>query len=758
MISRLSIVHRIYGGFGAIVLLLAFVGVAAFIGVQQLTNLFDQYRGTARQTLEIGDYVNDLSASRLAALKYRLNPSADAADTVVTLIEDVATTDADGLAVFEGNDAVLEAIAEVEGLAVAYGDAFSRLHAVTTEMEALDAEIEALAIEMRDQLSSLIGRLAAADNAEAAVGAGEAMEALMSVRLYAERFGRTGSPEILEAATAAVERAREKLSELRVSTLVQTIARSVTAQLATFDAQLEVYAGLVQTADAIVSDELDVLGPQMQVAYDTILAYEQQVQDALASQVDGQASVMTLQVLIVSGIGILFGLITAILVGRWLSKTIKQVTATMRRLADGDLDIQLDENQRHEIGQMIEALAVFRDNGKAVVAADAEKAAFARREAEANAIRDDLQTRIQRVVSAAVAGDFTSRIDQTYDEAGLQNVAESVNTLMQTVEAGLSETSKVLADMAEQNLSSRVTGDYRGAFGELKNSTNAMAEAFSDVVGRLRDTSRALKTATSEILTGANDLSERTTRQAATIEETAAAMEQLSGMVERNAEAAGDALGKTRSAAALAEKGGHVMEDATSAMERITTSSAKVSDIIKMIDDIAFQTNLLALNASVEAARAGEAGKGFAVVAVEVRRLAQSAAEASGEVKALIEQSASEVDGGSKLVAQAAETLLSIRNAVTENAELMRTISDASREQSAAISEVGTAVRQLDEMTQHNAALVEETNAAIEQTEAQATELDTIVAAFQLSDGGAGLEIWQADTDSTVVSMKRRAG
>src|SRR5262249_28164740 len=158
-------------------------------------------------------------------------------------------------------------------------------------------------------------------------------------------------------------------------------------------------------------------------------------------------------------------------------------------------------------------------------------------------------------------------------------------------------------------------------------------------------------------LAGANDLSERTTKQAATIEETSATMEQLASTVADNAKRAGEASSNAEEVTGTAEAGGKVMSQATEAMERITASSAKISNIIGLIDDIAFQTNLLALNASVEAARAGDAGKGFAVVAVEVRRLAQSAASASAEVKVLIEQSGTEVAGGTKLVAEAAGQL-----------------------------------------------------------------------------------------------------
>src|SRR5690606_30231970 len=209
-------------------------------------------------------------------------------------------------------------------------------------------------------------------------------------------------------------------------------------------------------------------------------------------------------------------------------------------------------------------------------------------------------------------------------------------------------------------------------------------------------------------------------------------MEQLATTVLQNAGRAREASVNAKGVVRAAEEGGEVMREADAAMERITESSARSSNIIGMIDDIAFQTNRLALNASVEAARAGEAGKGFAVVAVEVRRLAQSAAEASSEVKALIEQSETEVGAGNRLVAQAAKQLEAMVEAARASTALIDSMARDSQEQAAAIEEVNTAVRQLDEMTQHNAALVEQTNAAIEQTEAQASELDRIVDVFTL--------------------------
>ena len=295
----------------------------------------------------------------------------------------------------------------------------------------------------------------------------------------------------------------------------------------------------------------------------------------------------------------------------------------------------------------------------------------------------------------------------------------------------IAELTSSLARMAKGDLGGRIDHQFTGQYEQLRQAFNSSLEQLEDIVSGLRQASGALRTATAEILSGANDLSGRTTKQAATIEETSAAVEQLSSAVADNAKRAATASDKARSVSQNATEGGAVMNDATQAMTAIETSSSKISNIIGMIDDIAFQTNLLALNASVEAARAGDAGKGFAVVAVEVRRLAQSAASASSDVKALIEASAGEVRSGAQLVNLAAERLHDILAGAEESAVLIDAIATANRDQSGALEEVAVAVRQMDEMTQHNAALVEETNAAIEQTEAQAGELDRIVAVFR---------------------------
>jgi methyl-accepting chemotaxis protein len=440
---------------------------------------------------------------------------------------------------------------------------------------------------------------------------------------------------------------------------------------------------------------------------------------------------------LVVGGGVLLVLgLTGFFVARLLLAPVPRLAGVMETISAGDHEAHVPYVERsNEVGAMARAVEVFRINGlKMTEMTEEERLASQRRRIERTDMMVALQAAFGEVVDAAIAGDFSKRVHAQFADPELNSLAGSVNALVETVDRGLTETGEVLSQLAQADLRHRMVGNYQGAFAKLSADTNGVADKLSDVIGQLRVTSRALKMATGEILSGANDLSERTTKQAATIEETSAAMEQLASTVASNAQLAGEAGAQADSVSREAEQAGGVMSEANEAMERITQSSAKISNIIGMIDDIAFQTNLLALNASVEAARAGEAGKGFAVVAVEVRRLAQSAAQASAEVKELIERSAAEVSGGSRLVSSAAQRLAGMLGAVARNAEMMQTIARASREQAQAIEEVGTSVRLMDEMTQHNAALVEETNAAIEQTEAQAAQLDRVVDIFAVDE------------------------
>jgi methyl-accepting chemotaxis protein len=484
-----------------------------------------------------------------------------------------------------------------------------------------------------------------------------------------------------------------------------------------FGAQSAAADTLSKAIEAMSSDKLGNAGAEVDAAHASV---------SMSRITAGALSALVLAVAVAA----------ALVVLRRVLAPLGTLTVMMRRLAAGELDLAVSgTGRKDEIGAMAQAVEVFRENGLKVRAMGEEERALADAAQQRAVETAAMGQSVTAAVSAASRGDFSTRIPVDFAQENLNNLAGAVNTLMEMVDRGLVESGEVLSAAANADLTRRVTGNYEGAFLRLKDDTNSVADKLAEIVGRLKGTSGSLKLATGEILSGANDLSERTTKQAATIEETSAAMEQLASTVLQNAQRANEASGVAATVTRTAEEGGQVMTAANDAMERITASSVKISNIIGLIDDIAFQTNLLALNASVEAARAGEAGKGFAVVAVEVRRLAQSAAEASKEIKQLIDQSGKEVAGGSRLVADAASKLVAMLAAARSSNELMDSIARESREQASAIEEVTVAVRQMDEMTQHNAALVEEINASIEQTESQAGDIDRIVDIFTLAEG-----------------------
>ena len=267
----------------------------------------------------------------------------------------------------------------------------------------------------------------------------------------------------------------------------------------------------------------------------------------------------------------------------------------------------------------------------------------------------------------------------------------------------------------------------------LMAAVQKMQASMRGMVGQVRQSSDSIGTASSEIATGNQDLSTRTEQTAANLQQTASSMEQLTGTLRQSADAARQANQLASSAAEVAERGGSVVSQVVATMDEINTSSKKISDIIGTIDGIAFQTNILALNAAVEAARAGEQGRGFAVVAAEVRSLAQRSAEAAKEIKALIGASVGKVASGSRLVADAGSTMTEIVASVKRVTDIIGEITAASSEQSEGIGQVNTAVGNLDQMTQQNAALVEESAAAAESLRQQAHLLAQAVSSFKLS-------------------------
>ncbi len=347
-----------------------------------------------------------------------------------------------------------------------------------------------------------------------------------------------------------------------------------------------------------------------------------------------------------------------------------------------------------------------------------------------------VEEEIDRVVSAVSAGDFDHLISMT-DKAGFfHSLATGINQLTNTVSDSISEMEEVLESLADGHLSQRIRGGKQGAFGRLAGSTNITISRLDEIVTDIREVASIIASMAGEISNGNEDMSRRTEAQASSLEETASTMEEFTSSVKQNADSAQQANALSEDAKELAEKGGVVVDQAIEAMQEIIASSERISNIIGVINDIAFQTNLLALNASVEAARAGEQGRGFAVVATEVRNLAGRSAQAAKEIKELIQNSSEKVEYGTELVNQSGENLKAIVLAAQKVNDIVSEIAVASREQSVGVEQVNRAITDMDGVTQQNAALAEETSAVSHSLTEQAYKLEETVGFFNKDKKG----------------------
>jgi methyl-accepting chemotaxis protein len=436
-----------------------------------------------------------------------------------------------------------------------------------------------------------------------------------------------------------------------------------------------------------------------------------------------------------------------------LNSTIVSVNITMSEIAKGDLNSRITGSFRGDFNKIKTGMNMSLDtiqatlneviqvtnaisNGDLKQSVRGEyQGAFKDTKDSLNQTVDTLNKLVDEiesiVYSGADCGDFSVKMT-TYEKVGYsKRLAELINQLFATTEKSLNDVLRVSQSLAEGDLTKTIDDDYVGAFAATKAGMNSTVEHLRNLIGEIKDTSGVIASAADEISAGNNDLSHRTEEQAASLEQTAASMEELSVAVGENTDNAKKANQLAEGAATTATKGVQVVSDVVKTMATINESSHQIVDIITVIDDIAFQTNILALNAAVEAARAGESGRGFAVVAVEVRNLAQRAANAAGEIKRLIDHSVESIADGSKQVAQAGRTMEDIVEAIKNVTTIMSEISVASLQQNAGINQVHEAITLMDSVTQQNAALVEQAAAAAESLSDQTKTLAKEMAHFR---------------------------
>jgi Methyl-accepting chemotaxis protein len=536
----------------------------------------------------------------------------------------------------------------------------------------------------------------------------------------------------------AEKRSAEMLA--RLPKIESTADATEKEQLKTIRAALDSYfndiRAMVATAEANPGDAAAIgtalakaLAGQ-KVVTDTVKVYSTYSGDALAKErleaVSSSTTAMILAAAAAVGFIAVGAGVSALVARRGIVLPIRDLTQAMSRLAQGDLEgAAIDAERKDEIGEMARAVDVFRNNALAMQELKAQEAALHERSS-------DLQSSIATVVASAVAGDFSGRIGKDYQNEDLNRFAGSVNQLVASVDSAVTEVRRVIAALADADLTQSMNGTFQGAFAELQANVNATMVTLRATMNNVRGAATTINDNSAELSSAANDLSKRTEQQAAALEETAAALDEITATVRAASSRANEARDMVHETRQSAAKSGEIVRSAVDAMGRIEESSNKISQIISVIDEIAFQTNLLALNAGVEAARAGEAGRGFAVVAQEVRELAQRSANAAKEIKTLITASASEVEGGVSLVRSTGDALLEIENLVNRVNGHVESIATAAREQATALAEINSSVNQMDQMTQKNAAMVEETTAASATLAQESGQLQSMLANFKL--------------------------
>ncbi|MBB3572043.1 methyl-accepting chemotaxis protein [Rhizobium sp. BK491] len=423
--------------------------------------------------------------------------------------------------------------------------------------------------------------------------------------------------------------------------------------------------------------------------------------DAANQVVDGAAkafssameiSIATIVVILgLSGFGIYYAV-------RVVSLPLTRITGSMKDLAQGALDREIPYRSRaDEIGNIAAALEVFRESALA-------------------------NQRLEREVAA----------QRALSEQERDRVAQLEGVRAEAMAYATAQLGKGLQQLSRGDLTGQITEPFVAELESLRVDFNSATTQLAETLRAVADATSAIDVGTSEISQGAQDLSKRTEQQAASLEETAAALDEITVNVSNSSKRADEARAVAAHANAGAAHSGVVVSNAVNAMQRIEQSSNQIANIIGVIDEIAFQTNLLALNAGVEAARAGEAGKGFAVVAQEVRELAQRSAQAAKEIKDLIRSSSVEVQSGVKLVSETGEALKTIEGYIITVNQHMDAIATSAKEQSVGLSEVNIAVNQMDQVTQQNAAMVEQTTAASATLADEATRLRELISQFQL--------------------------
>ena len=683
MLSSWPIARRISAGFFVLTCLIVALAIFSHRSVGQLGQGYFEYREIGKQSQIVKTYVADTAAARMAAFAYRADPTPQRRQAVLDSIAHIVATDPTG----SSFQAVPEQQAKVSALvqdAQQYGDSFLMMSDHMITASARRTEFNLLSDDLKASVEDIFSRTVQTGTPSEITAAGQALQTGMSALINGKQFMSGNDSAGLAEVQSQFQQLEQRIDRLAAINRQDATAQKIATlrnEVGVFPDLLQRYSDAQQAANALQRDVLDQAGPEIQDAFG---AFAQDIvlrRDQLGRA--GEAVVRQLQTVIpIAGIlATVLAIIFAFIIGRSINTQISRLAESTDALANGENDIEIEGSQhKHELGRMARALNIFRE------------------------------AQIERQVASAERAKLREQQDRV------------VGTMKDS-----------LAKLAGGDLTRKIDVPFAEEYESMRLNFNEAVEALDDAMVRVKSTASKIAQTSTDTTSATSELSQRTENQAATLEETAAALDELTASVKSAAEHAKAADASVIKAREEATKNGEVVSQAVAAMSAIEQSSHQITQVIGVIDDIAFQTNLLALNAGVEAARAGESGKGFAVVASEVRALAQRSAEAAKEIAGLISNSSQHVQQGTQLVGNAGTALGEIISQVNEIAMMTSQIATSAEEQALGLSEINIGVNQLDQVTQQNAAMVQDSMSRSDALRQETDRLAKLIQRFQVS-------------------------
>lgn len=701
-VNNLSIKFQSAISVGVVLSLLAILAVVGFLSNVSLGTVFNEYRETAQQNVDVEGLIEHMYETRMAALRHRINPRLEEATEVHNHIDAIHKSQNDISSHFAEYPEKLEVLEKVNLQATSYETAFMETVSLQESVQELVDRVHTLGHSVRESTGALLDSAIQISDTQTTIKLVHGEESLLLGRLNFEKFLLSNADTELKKSKSYLDEAQSLLgdvSKLAAPGVNRNQVEKIAADIGQYHLLVDQVAEAISKRNNIRHNQLDVLGPQMQKSYGTLVHAIIDWQNNLG--IDGASTVSKSKwfMMIFSIIAIGLGAVIALVISNRLSASVQNMASVMGDMSEGNYDIAVDGTEnKNEIGMMARALGKFKEAA------------------------------IERMRLEEENADGRKQADASRRER--EEVSESISRAVDLLGDGLTR-------LAEGDLTVKLEEPFIESIDQLRVNFNASVENLQRTMNEIRTNTVSIDESANEMKSAVDELSKRTEQQAASLEETSAALEQVTATVKSTSERSDEASTMATTARSSAEESSKIVGQAVEAMGRIEGASSEISNIINVIDEIAFQTNLLALNAGVEAARAGDAGKGFAVVAQEVRELAQRSAGAAKDIKALITKSGDEVGSGVELVTATGTALDTITGHVNEIASHIESIATAAREQSSGLQEINMAVNQMDQTTQNNAAMVEEATAVTHRVAEDVRNLSGQVGQFNVGSTAA---------------------